>query len=115
MTDAFHLVRSFALSLPETTEELPWGDRVVKVRGKIFVFLGEGQEEGWAGALKLPQSGPALLARGLGKPTAYNLGKAGWVSLRLHPVHAVTETELLDWVRESYRAVAPRRLAAQIG
>jgi predicted DNA-binding protein (MmcQ/YjbR family) len=31
---------SFALGLPGAAEDLPWGERVVKVRGKIFVFLG---------------------------------------------------------------------------
>jgi predicted DNA-binding protein (MmcQ/YjbR family) len=35
-------LRDVALGLPEAVEEFPWGDRVVKVRKKIFVFLGEG-------------------------------------------------------------------------
>ena len=33
-------VLAFALSLPESVEEHPWGEDVVKVRGKIFVFAG---------------------------------------------------------------------------
>ena len=33
-------VRAFALSLPGAVEDHPWGEDVVKVRGKIFVFLG---------------------------------------------------------------------------
>ena len=33
-------VLAFALSLPGTAEDHPWGEDVVKVNGKIFVFLG---------------------------------------------------------------------------
>jgi predicted DNA-binding protein (MmcQ/YjbR family) len=38
-------------------------------------------------------------------------GRAGWVTV---PVHAegVSLELLCDWIEESYRAVAPRRLAA---
>ncbi len=38
-------LRAYALSLPETTEDFPWGHSAFKVRGKAFVFLvasGEG-------------------------------------------------------------------------
>ena len=37
-------VRALALSYPETTEEFPWGDRVVKVKGKVFVFMGQDED-----------------------------------------------------------------------
>ena len=37
-------LRAHALSLPGTTEEFPWGERVVKVRGKVFVFLGRDED-----------------------------------------------------------------------
>jgi len=40
-TGLYAKVRELALSYPETTEEFPWGDRVVKVKGKVFVFMGE--------------------------------------------------------------------------
>ena len=33
---------AFAHGYPEATEEFPWGDRVVKVKGKVFVFMGSG-------------------------------------------------------------------------
>ena len=38
------LLREFALTLPGAWEDFPWGDTVIKVRKKIFVFLGEGDE-----------------------------------------------------------------------
>ena len=34
-------LRKFALTFPGSHEDHPWGETVVKVKGKIFVFLGE--------------------------------------------------------------------------
>jgi hypothetical protein len=33
-------VHEFALALPEAKEAMPWGERVVKVNKRVFVFLG---------------------------------------------------------------------------
>jgi predicted DNA-binding protein (MmcQ/YjbR family) len=44
-------------------------------------------------------------------PTGYGLGKAGWVSLTVGEDGAGIDL-LSDWVEESYRLVAPKRLAA---
>jgi hypothetical protein len=33
-------LRTYALTFPEAREDFPWGERVVKVREKVFVFLG---------------------------------------------------------------------------
>src|SRR5690242_9119860 len=38
--DARADLRAFALGLPEAYEEFPWGECVVKVNKKVFVFLG---------------------------------------------------------------------------
>ena len=46
-------LRRHALTYPEATEEFPWGDRTIKVRGKIFVFLGAGTD-GFGMSVKLP-------------------------------------------------------------
>ena len=37
-------LREYALAFPEAWEDFPWGDRVVKVGKKIFVFLGAGAD-----------------------------------------------------------------------
>jgi predicted DNA-binding protein (MmcQ/YjbR family) len=39
------------------------------------------------------------------------LGKAGWVTL---PLKAVDAELLSDWVEESYRNVAPKKLIAEL-
>jgi predicted DNA-binding protein (MmcQ/YjbR family) len=105
-------VREFALSLPEAFEDTPWEDDVVvKVRGKIFVFLGPA---GWRQiTVKLAESHAHALSIEGAEPAGYGLGKAGWVTV---PVRAdgVTIALLRDWVEESYRIVAPKRLAAAL-
>lgn len=102
-------LRDAALAYPEAVEEFPWGDRVVKVRGKIFVFLNihEGQLRV---TTKLPQSGEVALMLPFVEPTGYGLGKSGWVTARFGPDEEISETMLLEWIDESYRAVAPKRL-----
>jgi predicted DNA-binding protein (MmcQ/YjbR family) len=97
---------AFALSLPEAWEDNPWGDTVVKVRKKIFVFVGSDRV-----TVKLDEShGHALSVPGA-EPTGYGLGKAGWVTV---PVAGVPPDVLRDWVEESYRIVAPKRLVATL-
>lgn len=78
---AFHdSLEEFALSLPEAWYDTPWGDAVVKVRKKIFVFLG-GEREGIS--VKLTDS----LEHGRNLPDAapvgYGLGKSGWTYIPL--------------------------------
>lgn len=109
-------LREFALGLPEAYEDHPWGDTVVKVNKKIFAFLGAEEPAGdrrpavW---LKLPEShGHALSVAGA-EPSRYGLGRAFWVTIPLDGASPEIEV-LLDWVEESYRAVAPRRLVTAL-
>jgi predicted DNA-binding protein (MmcQ/YjbR family) len=101
-------VLAFALSLPETTLERPWeDDEVAKVKGKIFVFLGpEGSRRL---SVKLAESHAHALAIDGAEPTGYGLGKAGWVTVP-YRAQGVTLDLLRDWVEESYRLRAPKRL-----
>ncbi len=112
MAGAREKVLAFALSLPEAVEEHPWGEDVVKVRGKIFVFVGSS-----AGSrrisVKLAESHAHALAIDGAEPTGYGLGKAGWVTVPLH-APGVSIAVLRDWVEESYRIVAPKRLVATL-
>lgn len=102
---------AFALTLPETAEDRPWEeDLVVKVRGKIFVFLGDA--ESTSIAVKLAESHAHALAIDGAQPTGYGLGRAGWVTVPLR-APGVTVALLRDWVEESYRIVAPKRLVAE--
>jgi len=104
-------LRSHALAYPETHEDFPWGERVVKVRGKVFLFLGR-PKDGLSLSVKLPGSATLALGLPFASPTGYGLGKSGWVTARFGPREKPPVELLQQWIDESYRAVAPRRLAA---
>ena len=107
---ALAALRKHALSYPQAVEDFPWGDQVIKVKGKIFVFLGAGKDGGFGISAKLPATHELALTLKHVTPTGYGLGKAGWVTAQL-PRGARIDVELYkDWIDESYRAVAPRTL-----
>ena len=105
-------IRTFALGLPETTEDFPWGERAFKVRGKAFVFLSV--SEGVSFSVKLPKSGKQALVLPFTEPTHYGLGKHGWVTVRPPKDTKALREQIEDWIRESYRAVAPAKLRSLI-
>lgn len=106
------ILRTFALGYPGAHEEFPWGERVIKVKGKVFVFLGR---EGPLGiSVKLPQSRLMALALPFASPTGYGLGKSGWVTAQFGPREKPPMDVLKAWIDESYRAVAPRKLVASL-
>ena len=108
-------LRAFALSFPEAHEDFPWGERVVKVRKKVFVFMGKAENpDHFAMSVKLPDSGPEALLLPFAEPTGYGLGKSGWVSVRFDDDRQVPVPILRRWIEESYRAVAPKRLVAEL-
>lgn len=109
-------VREYALSLPEAREDHPWDESVVKVRAKIFVFLGMEPPSKWpvSVTVKLPASHPMALAQRGVEPSGYGLGRAGWVTVDLAAATLPFEA-LREWVDESYRAVAPKKLTARLG
>ena len=106
--DAFAL-RAYALAFPEAREDFPWGERVAKVRDKVFVFLGRDDEDVGV-TVKLPSSGLLALSLPFASPTGYGLGKSGWVTARFGPRDEPPMELLRKWIDESYRAVAPKEL-----
>ncbi len=109
MTKAARLSKQLlehALGLPEAYEDHPWGENVAKVGKKIFAFFGG--PDGTSVTLKLVESHPFALAVPGAAPTGYGLGKAGWVTIPL--ASAPPAGVLRDWIDESYRLVAPKKL-----
>jgi predicted DNA-binding protein (MmcQ/YjbR family) len=101
-------IRAFAASLPDAWEDHPWGESVYKVGKKVFVFLGVGDDGHLT--VKLRDRHEEAMSFEWVKPSGYGLDRGGWVSCT--PPHDAPLEMLLDWIEESYRLVAPRRLAA---
>jgi predicted DNA-binding protein (MmcQ/YjbR family) len=111
--DALAFLRARALALPGASEEFPWGESAFKVKGKVFVFarLHEGT---LTAGMKLPYSHPYALTKPYAEPTGYGLGKHGWVTLTFRTGTDVPLDLLEEWLEESYRAIAPKKLVLEL-
>lgn len=109
-------LREYALGLPGAYEEFPWGERVMKVNRKVFVFMGKVEQPAAdvSFSVKLPASGAEALELPFAEPTGYGLGKKGWVTVRVARGERPPVDLFLRWIEESYRAFAPKKLAAQL-
>jgi predicted DNA-binding protein (MmcQ/YjbR family) len=110
--DWYEALRGYGLSLPEATEEFPWGHSALKVRGKTFVFLSKETELSLS--MKLPVSRDFALVFDFTEPTGYGLGRSGWISARFDGSEGPDLDLLKRWIRESYKAIAPKKLSATL-
>jgi predicted DNA-binding protein (MmcQ/YjbR family) len=106
-------LRKVALAYPEAHEDMPWGHHAIKVKGKTFVFLGADAAT-FSLSAKLPSSADVALKLPFASPTEYGLGRSGWVAARFSRSARVPMNILQLWIDESYRAIAPKRLVAQM-
>jgi predicted DNA-binding protein (MmcQ/YjbR family) len=104
-------LRAHAMAKPEATEHFPWGERAIKVKGKVFLFMYADATK-LSLSTKLPASNGIALMLPFAKPTGYGLGKAGWVSASFDAGAEPPVEMLCHWIDESYQAVAPAKLAA---
>lgn len=107
-------LRAFGLAYPGAHTKSPWpGHLDLAVNDKTFAYLSiEGDP--FSISCKLPQSCDVALMLPFCKPTAYGLGKSGWVSAQF-PEGKVPSVEMLkQWIDESYRAQAPKKLIKQL-
>jgi predicted DNA-binding protein (MmcQ/YjbR family) len=108
--------QAYALTLPGAYAEHPWGQTVIKVKRKVFLFVNGAiaPEDGVSLSVKLPQSGADVLELPLAEPMGYGMGKHMWVTLLIMREDQLPLQLLEAWIDESYRAVAPKRLLAQL-
>ncbi len=106
-------LRAFGLAYPGTSLKSPWpGHKDLAVNDKTFAYLTiEG--EPFRISCKLPASSHMALMLPFATPTPYGLGKSGWVSAEFGD--EMPPVDLLEqWIDESYRAQAPKKLVAQL-
>lgn len=111
------VIRAFALDLPAAVEDFPWGVPVVKVDNgsswpPVFLWLGHRDADQPFVYVKLTDSyDEAVEVAGATPTTISGVGRYGRLTIPL----PVDDLDLLrDWVAESYRNVAPRRLVAAL-
>jgi Uncharacterized protein conserved in bacteria len=109
-------LRRICLALPEAHEAEAWGEPTFRVRNKLFAMYaapdnhhGGGRPAVWCKAAAGNQS---LMVRG--EPARYfvppYVGPSGWVGVWLD--RNPDWSEVKDLMRDSYRLVAPKKLAA---
>lgn len=108
---AFDALRRHGLSFPEIVEDFPWGHSALKVRNKTFAWLDESDGR-LSVTVKLPVSRDFALVFDFAEPAGYGLGRSGWVSCRFEAGETPDLDLLKRWLGESYRAVAPKKLAS---
>jgi predicted DNA-binding protein (MmcQ/YjbR family) len=107
-------LRSICLALPEATEKEAWGDPTFRVRDRIFAMekRGDGRVSVWCKAA--PGSQAVLVGA---DPALFfvppYVGSKGWIGMRLNASPDWDEVAII--VRRSYRLIAPKKLAVQLG
>jgi predicted DNA-binding protein (MmcQ/YjbR family) len=107
-------LREYGLAYPGTHLKSPWpGHKDLAVKDKTFAYLPP-EGEKFSISCKLPKSSNVALMLPFCKPAGYGLGKAGWVDAQ--PSLEEVDVEMFkQWIDESYRAQAPKKLIDQIG
>ena len=106
-------LRKAALAYPETAEDFPWDHHAFKAPNKkAFLFLTAREDGGFNCTMKLPYRNQEALAIKGASPAGYGLGRSGWVSFMFGPKTKPPVIKLADYLDESWRAVAPKKLSA---
>ena len=112
-------LRKLCLALPEAHEVEAWGEPTFRVRNKLFAMYADASSHHGAGRpgvwCKAAPGNQALMVRAA--PDRFfvppYVGPSGWVGVFLEG--DVDWSELAGLLRDAYRLVAPKRLAAQLG
>jgi predicted DNA-binding protein (MmcQ/YjbR family) len=112
--EALEHLRAFGLKFPAAHIKSPWpGHADLAVNDKTFAYMSVAGEPFSIG-VKLPFTGEEAREKPWAKPTAYGLGKSGWTTFT-PPDDAIDLARFEQWIDESYRAQAPKKLVKLIG
>lgn len=105
--------RGFAMSLPEVVERDHFGSPSFRVGGRIFAQLSKEGTEPARALVKLAVADSEALM--MSRPDIFSAvpqwGRHGWTHVSLATVE---ESMLRDLLLQSWRMVAPKRLAAEL-
>jgi predicted DNA-binding protein (MmcQ/YjbR family) len=112
--DMLTALRAWGLTLPGAHMKSPWPDHEdLAVNDKTFAYISTNADL-FRVSCKLPYTGEVALQLPYASPTGYGLGKSGWVTFQ-PPEDAIPDLDQLkEWVEESYRAQAPRKLVKEL-
>jgi predicted DNA-binding protein (MmcQ/YjbR family) len=107
---------AFASTMPQAWEDHPWDHTVLKVGKKVFVFFGGAAAPSGELSItvKLPISYEMALTLPFMSPAGHGLWKGGWANLRQQTGDDFDLETIRGWITQSYRAVAPKKLAKLI-
>jgi predicted DNA-binding protein (MmcQ/YjbR family) len=106
-------LREFGLAYPGAELKSPWPTHLdLAVNGKTFAYLPVDGAP-FSISCKLPLSAAEALEFEHCEPTGYGLGKWGWVTANI-PKGDLPLDLFKDWIDESYRAQAPKKLLRQL-
>lgn len=107
-------LRAFGRSYPGAHGKSPWpGHDDLAVKDKTFAYLTV-EGEPFSLSCKLPYTGEVALDLPYARPTGYGLGKSGWVTFAPGEDEMPAIDRLKEWIDESYRAQAPKRLVKEL-
>ncbi len=110
---AIETLREYGLTYPGAHLKSPWPNhKDLAVNNKTFAYLPKAGSP-FSISCKLPETGDEALDRPYCEPTGYGLGKWGWVTATI-PTGAIPIKQFKQWIDESYRSQAPKRLLRQL-
>jgi len=107
-------LRAVGLRYPGAHIKSPWpGHEDLAVNDKTFAYLSASGDP-FSISCKLPESHDVALALSCAIPTAYGLGRSGWVTATPGPTDSLPFELFQAWLDESYRAQAPKKLVREL-
>jgi predicted DNA-binding protein (MmcQ/YjbR family) len=108
-------LRAYGLTFPGAHRKAPWPEHDdLAVNDKTFAYLPAAGAERFTLSVKLPYTGEVALDLPFAKPAAYGLGRSGWVAFGPADYEIPPLDQLREWLEESYRAQAPKRLVKEL-
>lgn len=111
-------LRKICLALPEAHEVEAWGEPTFRVRNKIFALYvnpanhhGRGRHSTWLKAAAGDQARMVAAAPDCFFVPPY-VGPIGWIGIWLDGT--IDWTDVAEFVRDSYRLIAPKRLLKEL-